>query len=104
MAYHKDYAVAGIPMLPVIVGDAVAARIILAHTITLVLVSLLPLAFGMGYIYMAGALAGGGLFLARSVALVRDPGVTSAMTNFHASLVQLGVLLTAAIVDGYWSL
>ena len=104
MAYHKDYAAAEIPMLPVIVGDAAAARIILAHTIALVVLSLLPLAFGMGYIYLAGALAGGGLFIARSVALVRDPGVASAMSNFHASLVQLGVLLTAAIVDGYWSL
>ncbi len=103
-AYHHDYAVAGVPMLPVVVGDAAAARIILVHTIALVLVSLLPLAFGMGYIYLAGALAGGGLFIWRSVALARDPGVETAMANFHASLVQLGLLLTAAIVDGYLNL
>ena len=101
--YRDDYAVAGVPMLPVIVGDAAAARIILAHTIVLVLMSLLPLAFGMGYIYLAGALAGGGLFVWRSIALARDPCATTAMSNFHASLVQLGVLLTAAIVDGYWN-
>ncbi len=103
-AYREDYALAQVPMLPVIVGDAAAARIILAHTIVLVLVSLLPLAFGMGYIYLAGALAGGGLFIAKSIALVRAPGADAAMSNFHASLVQLGVLLTAAIVDGSWSL
>ena len=101
--YRDDYAVARVPMLPVIVGDAAAARIILAHTIVLVLMSLLPLAFGMGYIYLAGALAGGGLFVWRSIALARDPSATTAMSNFHASLVQLGVLLTAAIVDGYWN-
>jgi len=104
IAFHDDYAVARVPMLPVIVGDAAAARIILVHTIALVLLSLLPLAFGMGFIYSAGALAGGGLFILRSVALVRDPGVETAMSNFHASLVQLGVLLTAAIVDGYLKL
>jgi len=103
-AYREDYALAQVPMLPVIVGDAAAARIILAHTIVLVLVSLLPFAFGMGYIYLAGALAGGGLFIAKSIALVRAPGADAAMSNFHASLVQLGVLLTAAIVDGSWSL
>ena len=103
-AYREDYALAQVPMLPVIVGDAAAARIILAHTIVLVLVSLLPLAFGMGYIYSAGAQAGGGLFIAKSIALVRAPGADAAMSNFHASLVQLGVLLTAAIVDGSWSL
>lgn len=102
--FHDDYAVARVPMLPVIVGDAVAARIILAHTIALVLASLLPLAFGMGYIYLAGALAGGGLFITRSIALARDPGVARARSNFHASLVQLGLLLGAAIVDGYLNL
>ncbi len=100
MALHKDYAAAGVPMLPVVIGDAAAARIIMAHTIALVVVSLLPMAFGMGYIYLAGALAGGGLFIQRSFELVRDPGPETAMSNFHASLVQLGLLLIAAIVDG----
>ena len=103
-AYRDDYAMARVPMLPVIVGDAVAARIILVHTIVLVLLSLLPLAFGMGYIYLAGALAGGGLFISRSIALVRDPGPATAMSNFYASLVQLGLLLSAAIADGFLNL
>jgi protoheme IX farnesyltransferase len=99
-AFHKDYSAAGVPMLPVVVGDANAARIILVHTITLVLVSLLPMAYGMGYIYLAGAALGGGLFIARSITLARNPSVETAMSNFHASLVQLSVLLTAAIIDG----
>ena len=100
-AYHDEYAAARVPMLPVIVGNAAAARIILVHTIVLVLVSLLPVAFGMGYIYLAGALAGGALFIRRSVTLARDPTAEKAMLNFHASLMQLGLLLTAAIVDAY---
>ncbi len=99
-ALHEDYKRAGVPMLPVVVGDAKAARIILAHTVVLVAVSLLPFAFGLGWIYLAGAVTGGALFIWRSIELVRDPGPKRAMANFHASLIQLGLLLLAAIIDG----
>ncbi len=97
---HKDYAAAGVPMLPVIIGDAAASWVILVHTFALVAVSLLPMAFGMGPIYLLGALVGGGYFIYRSIGLVRDPGPKAAMRNFAASFVQLGLLLVAAIVDG----
>ena len=49
----------------------------------------------------ACALAGGLLFLRRSVALVREPGPARAIANFHASLIQLGLLLLGAIADGW---
>jgi len=98
-ALHKEYAAAGVPMLPVVVGDAVAAKVILAHTVALVLLSLVPAALGMGWIYLAGAVAGGGYFILKSVHLTRNPGPKAAMTNFFASLVQLGLLLFAAIMD-----
>ena len=97
---HKDYAAAGVPMLPVIIGDAATAWIILAHTIALVVVSLLPIAFGMGFIYLAGAIAGGAFFIERSINLIRHLNPKAAMSNFYASFVQLGLLLIAAIVDG----
>jgi len=97
---HKDYAQAGVPMLPVVIGDAATAWIILGHTIALVAVSALPLAFGLGLVYLTGAMTGGGFFIWRSIELVRDPGPKAAIANFHASFVQLGLLLTAAIVDG----
>ena len=95
---HKEYARAGVPMLPVVIGDAAASWVILAHTVVLVAVSLLPMAYGMGYIYLAGAIAGGGFFLQRSIELVRDPGPQTAKANFLASFVQLGLLLTAATI------
>ena len=97
---HKDYAAAEVPMLPVVIGDAATAWIILAHSIVLVAVSLLPMAFGMGYIYLAGAIAGGSFFIWRSIKLVGHPGPKAAKSNFFASFVQLGLLLTAAIIDG----
>lgn len=98
-ALHEEYAAARVPMLPVVVGDALAAKVILAHTVALVGLSLVPAALGMGWIYLAGAATGGGYFIVKSIALAKDPGLKAAMANFFASLVQLGVLLLAAIAD-----
>ena len=100
-ALHKDYAEAGVPMLPVVVGDRAAAWAILGHTIVLSLLSLLPVAFGLGWIYLMGAMVGGGYFVWRSVELVREPGPPRAMANFFASLLQLTLLLSAAILDAW---
>jgi protoheme IX farnesyltransferase len=87
IACRDDYAAAKIPMLPVVVGDARAARIVLASAALLVGSSLVPALLGMGPIYLAAAL------------LARAPDRRSAMANFHASLIQLSVLLVAAIAD-----
>lgn len=98
-ALRDDYAAAGVPMLPVVVGDARAARAILAHAIALVLLSLLPFWYGMHWIYLASAALGGAFFVGRSIALVRNPGRRTAMANFHASLLQLALLQVGAIAD-----
>ena len=58
-----------------------------------------PMWFGMSWIYLAGALAGGGFFLYASAALCAAPSVPFAWRTFAASIVQLGLLLTAAILD-----
>ena len=79
---HKDYAAAGVPMLPVVIGDAATAWIILAHTIALVVLSLLPMAFGMGFIYLAGAMAGGSFFIWRSIELIRRSRTESRQVKF----------------------
>ncbi len=99
MALHDEYAAARVPMLPVVIGDAAAAWVILAHTVVLVLASLVPVAFGLGTVYLVAAVVGGGLFVHRSVQLVRDPGPRAAMANFRASLVQLGLLLAGTMAD-----
>ena len=99
--YKDDYAAAGVPMLPVVVNERTAARIILAHTVLLVGLSLTPVLYGLGWIYLLGAASGGGLFVWTSIGLVRNPSAKTAMTNFHASLVQLSLLLLAAILDAW---
>lgn len=99
IAYRDDYAAAKVPMLPVVVGNARAARIILANTLALVAASLAPCWYGMGYVYFAGAVIGGGYFLKKNVELVLNPDAPAAMRCFHASLAQLSLLLTAAMID-----
>ena len=101
MYLRKDYEAAKVPMLPVVVGDARAAWIILGHTVAVVATSILPFFFGLGWVYLIGAVSGGAIFLRRSVELVQDPGPKTAMKNFHASLIQLGLLLAGAMADGW---
>ncbi len=97
--YRREYAAAGVPMLPAVTGEKTAARVVLAHTVVLVACSLLPAFYGMGWIYALGAVAGGGVFLAASVRFARDPSRDTARASFRASLTQLGVLLLAALLD-----
>lgn len=100
IANQADYAAAGVPMLPVVVGTERAAHIVFGSTVALVVASLLPGLFGAGPIYLAGALAGGLLFLYKARALSRAPCRSTAMGSFFASLVQLSLLLGAASIDG----
>jgi protoheme IX farnesyltransferase len=99
IACRADYAAAGVPMLPVVVGDARAARAILASGVLLVGASLVPAAFGLGWIYLVAAAAGGAYFLRKCEALVRLPGRETARAAFLASLVQLGAVLAGAMLD-----
>jgi len=99
IAYRDDYAAAGVPMLPVVVGDAKAARAILASALLLVLASLAPAFFNLGFVYLAAAVAGGAFFLARCWRLVREPSRLRARAAFHASLVQLCAVLFGAMLD-----
>jgi protoheme IX farnesyltransferase len=96
---RRDYAAAGVPMLPVVVGDARAAKAICASAWLLVLASLVPAFFGLHFVYAGFAAAGGAFFLARCHALVRRPGRMPARRAFLASLVQLSAVLLGAMAD-----
>ena len=100
IANRADYAAAGVPMLPVVVGTERAARIVFYSTAALVAASMLPLAFGAGPVYAVGAAGGGIHFLRKSWQLARHPDRKSAMGSFFASLIQLSALLVAATIDG----
>tara|TARA_R110000787_G_scaffold181008_3_gene293067 strand:- start:1239 stop:2111 length:873 start_codon:yes stop_codon:yes gene_type:complete len=99
-ALEKDYATAGVPMLPVVLGMRRGARVIFAHTLVLVIISLLPGLFGYGPVYMIPAALGGGYFLYRNWIFVRDPRPVTAMRTFFASLAQLILVLAGAMLEG----
>ena len=98
----QDYAKAGLPMLPVTHGRRYTQLMIVLYTVALVAVTLLPYAVRMsGLVYLAGALALGGLFLLYAVQLYRDYSVELARATFKYSVWYLAALFSVLLVDHY---
>jgi len=99
----KDYANAGLPMLPVTHGRRYTQLQIVLYTCALVAVSLLPYAIRMsGALYLAAAAALGVVFLAYTVRLYRAYSDPLARATFKYSIYYLAALFSALLVDHYW--
>ena len=99
---RNDYARAGIPMLPVTHGERYTRRHVLLYTVALLAVSLLPFWTGMsGLLYLAAALALGGIFLTYSARLYRSYSDRLAYATFRYSIVYLALLFAALLADHY---
>ncbi|MEO6387214.1 MAG: heme o synthase [Croceibacterium sp.] len=102
-----DYAKAGIPMLPVVAGEAVTRRQILVYSAILLVVSLLPWWIGgTGALYGLAALVLSGVFLALAtpVALRRaleGDKMAPEKRLFGFSIIYLFALFTALVADHY---
>jgi protoheme IX farnesyltransferase len=100
LRYERDYAAAGVPMLPVVAGRAATARQILAYSVVLVLFSLLLWPVGhTGWLYPVAAVALGAVFVARAVRLLRHRTTRNAIALFRYSIVYLATLFAALAVD-----
>ncbi len=99
LAYRADYVAAEIPMMPAVLAERPAARVIFASALALVLAGLLPAALGLGPLYLGCALALGVWFVRSSAILLREPSRDRAMANFRVSLAYLGLLMLAAVAD-----
>jgi protoheme IX farnesyltransferase len=98
----KEYARAGIPMLPVTHGDRFTRLHVLLYTLILVAVSVLPFTTRMsGIIYLASALVLGGVFLWYAVRIYVDYSDRLAQKTFRYSIVYLSLLFAALLVDHY---
>jgi heme o synthase len=98
-----DYEKAGVPMLPVVSGEAVTRKHILLYALALVPVTLAPSAIGLsGLVYGAGALALGLVFLGLSFAVLRDTGLSSAKRLFPFSILYLFLLFALLLIDQAW--
>jgi protoheme IX farnesyltransferase len=99
---QKEYALVDIPMLPVTHGVEFTRTQVLLYTLLLVAVSLLPFAVGMsGLLYLAAALALGGVFLGYAARMKFAPAPGLSMRTFGYSIVYLMALFSALLLDHY---
>jgi protoheme IX farnesyltransferase len=98
----KEYAKAGVPMLPVTHGDRFTRLHVLLYTLILFAVSLLPFSTRMsGLIYLASALVLGAIFVAYAARIYYRYSDLIAQSTFRYSIVYLSLLFAALLVDHY---
>lgn len=106
LAIHRreEYALVGIPMLPVTHGVKFTALHILLYTIIMFLITLLPFATRLsGWLYLAGAVVLGLLFLYWSIEIVRGKNERAPMETFKFSITYLLALFVIMLLD-HWLL
>jgi protoheme IX farnesyltransferase len=103
IARRRDYAKAGIPMLPVAYGVEFTQLHILLYTILLFIVTLLPYLTGMsGLLYLVVAVVLGTIFTRHAIALRRpDAPEQLPMRVFRYSINYLMLLFAALLIDHY---
>jgi protoheme IX farnesyltransferase len=100
MRYSGDYAAAGVPMLPVVRGEAETRRQILLYSLLLFATTLLLVPVGeMGPVYTAAAVLLGGTFVYRALRVWRTPDDARSRRLFSYSILYLGALFAAVGVD-----
>jgi protoheme IX farnesyltransferase len=99
----KEYAKAGLPMLPVTHGSEYTRLHIGLYTVALFAVTLLPFAIRMsGALYLVAAIVLGTIFVGYAVALYRHYSDALARRTFRYSIVYLAALFSALLLDHYW--
>ena len=97
---RKDYARAGVPMLPVIRGEKETRWQILIYTIELVGLTLFLPLFGLGgAIYLVGAAALGGWLLMAAWRVWKEGGNKRAWKMYRYSSMYLAFLFVVLMVD-----
>jgi len=100
LVLKKDYARAGVPMLPVIKGESATYRQILLYSVVLAASSLALFFIGaLGYIYLAVALLTGGGLVVLAVRLMRIRTLKEARMVFWFSNYYLALLFAAMVID-----
>lgn len=104
LAIHRrdDYAKVAIPMLPVTHGVKYTKMAIVAYTILMVIVTLLPyLVYYSGWIYLSAAVVLGGFFMYKSLELFFTEREKAAIQTFVYSINYLMLLFVALIADHF---
>ncbi len=97
---QKDYARAGVPMLPVVAGETETNYQVLLYSLLMFAVSLLLVPIGaMGSIYLISAVLLGGLFLHYAWRMWRGEGQAAIWGMYKYSLLYLALLFAAMVAD-----
>ena len=97
-----DYSRAQVPMLPVTHGVTYTRWHVLAYTILLVIVTVLPYLTGMsGMFYLGGALVLGAGFIYYAIRLLNPPDDFFPMKVFNYSIIYLLALFAFLLIDHY---
>ena len=100
---REEYAKAGMPMLPVTHGEKFTLLHIVLYTIILVVVTMMPFSVGMtGLIYLVFATILNAFFLYYVVMLYRNYSDKLSMKIFKYSILYLGLIFTALLIDHYF--
>jgi protoheme IX farnesyltransferase len=95
-----EYAKAGVPMLPVVRGEAETRRQIVLYTVLLYAVTQLPFCAGaFGLTYLVCSVLLGGVFIYGAVRLLRKPDRRTALRLYLFSLGYLALLFAAMVAD-----
>lgn len=98
LKYEDDYRAAGIPMLPVIAGEAATFDLIVGYSVVTTAVSLLLIpSAAMGWIYATVAVVGGIALVAFAVRLRSDR--SKAMRYFGFTNAYLASVFLAMLID-----
>jgi len=99
---RTEYARAGIPMLPVVHGDATTKQQIMLYTVLMLAITLLLTPLGLaGPVYFVCAAVLGAIFLRDAYRVYRDTETTWAWHLYKYSLLYLALLFAALVLD-HW--
>jgi len=100
---RKEYAKAGVPMLPVTHGERYTRLSVLLYTFILIAVTMLPIATGMtGLVYLVITLGLNSYFLYLAIGIYRAYSDALAKKTFAYSIIYLALLFAALLIDHYF--
>ena len=98
---QTDYGRAGVPMAPLVWGEAETKRQMFWYTLILLPLTILPFTFGaLGMVYMVSAVVLGLIFLWGVIRVMREEAwIPAAWWLYKFSLLYLALLFAAMVVD-----
>ena len=97
---QREYAAAGVPMLPIVRGEEETRKQILLYSLAMVALTVAVWTFGLlGVVYAVSAGVLGLMFIYYAVRLLREASAMAARRLFRFSILYLALLFIAMVVD-----